>query len=223
MLDRIESSELMCEIVAFLTPRDLLTFEAISRQFQANEYLSLIWLKLCKEKWGIKLSETNFRVEPSRKFKLLFFYSKSIPDELICTDANMLMTGTQVRFSGIVGENNRSVKSIVPFPAMEERASDFAMGVAYLLDTVFCLKIKKLSVTMCSMISNAYNGRYRGRHGSRGCSRVYYRIIGHNLILVLLLVSTTTTSFYSSFTTSINMSKANDACIYQRNTSNQII
>lgn len=135
--DVLNDMSIMSNVFHFLSPLDLVSLEASTKMFRQNEYLNIIWLNLCKNKWGVKPEElTNFNVDLSKNFKQLYFFALPIPNDLCCLDKALSLTGTKVSFKGKVGEENRSVKSTIPFPAVP-RPFDTSL-LSLLFDTIFC-------------------------------------------------------------------------------------
>jgi len=144
MLDRIPCSELLENIFQNLEPLDLLKLSCLNKSLHRAEALHRVWLELCKKKWLIRPSEvSSFNLVPSEAFKLLYFIAHPIPNELTCCDSRLSLTGTQVRFSGKVGEENRSVKSTVSFPPVRlNSAAVIEMSVFDLIrDILFCRQL----------------------------------------------------------------------------------
>lgn len=144
MLGRIQSPELLENIFRNLDPSDLLKIDLLSKEFRRAEALHRVWLDLCKKKWSIRPSESaSFKLEPNDTFKMLYFIASPIPNDLTCCDSRLSLTGTQVRFSGKVGEENRSVKSTVPFPVVRIQTNAIIEISVFALirDFLFCRQL----------------------------------------------------------------------------------
>jgi hypothetical protein len=144
MLSKIQCPELLESIFQNLDPSDLLKIDLLSKEFRRSEALHRVWLELCKKKWSIRPSESaSFKLEPNDTFKLLYFIASPIPNDLTCCDSRLSLTGTQVRFSGKVGEENRSVKSTVPFPLVRTQTSTIidVSVFALIRDFLFCRQL----------------------------------------------------------------------------------
>ena len=66
-------------------------------------------LKICElENFRFNLVDTNYKV--------LYYNSKPLLNTLSCCHRDLKLIGTKVSFAGKVGKENRSVKSVLPFP-----------------------------------------------------------------------------------------------------------
>ena len=69
---------------------------------------------------ALKLSELdNFHFNlVDTNYKILYFNSKPLLNSLSCRHRDLKLNGTKVSFKGRVGEENRSVRSVLPFPTV---------------------------------------------------------------------------------------------------------
>ena len=154
-MDAVISPEYIINIFSFLHSEDLLRFEMVSKEFNKNEYLKVIWFEHCKSKWKIRPSEIyNFKIDFKVNYKCLYFHANPIPNDLTSYDNKLRLVDTQVTFSGKTGKENRSVKSLTPFPPILS-ASDFSV-YSYLFENIFCSKKNKVYNKMKDFFSSPF-------------------------------------------------------------------
>ena len=117
------SPEILCHVISFLEDKEIARLDEVSSQFRRNPLINSVWFKLCLMKWEIDPVEFGVVCKSAyvsaERFKLLYPFASAIPGMLqptINSEVKLTTKGTKASFSGIVGQGNRSVQAITPFP-----------------------------------------------------------------------------------------------------------